>query len=62
VDKDDADERPLPLALVSARCAVRRQRHASGALDDVEPAIALVDDGQRVLTFHSAVKRCHTAA
>ncbi len=62
LDKDDLDERPLRLALVSARCAVQRQLYAGGDGGDVDAALALVEEGQRVLACQSAIKRCHTAA
>jgi hypothetical protein len=62
LDKDDPDERPLRLALVSARCAVQRQLYAPGDGGDVEAALVLVEEGQRALACHSAIKRCHSAA
>ncbi|HXG75729.1 MAG TPA: hypothetical protein VNJ53_04095 [Gaiellaceae bacterium] len=61
-DKEDLDERPLRLALVSARCALQRQLYVPGEGGDVEAALALVEEGQRALACHSAIKRCHSAA
>jgi hypothetical protein len=62
LDKDELDERPLRLALVSARCAVQRQLYAPGDGGDVEAALALVEEGQRALACHTVIKRCHSAA
>lgn len=62
LDKDNLDERPLRLALVSARCAVQRQLYAPGEGGDVDAALGLVEEGQRALSCHSTIKRCHTAA
>lgn len=62
LEKDDGDERPLRLALVSARCAVQRELYAAGEGGDVDAALALVEEGQRALACHSTIKRCHTAA
>jgi len=62
LDKDELDERPLRLALVSARCAVQRQLYTPGGGGDVEAALALVEEGQRALSCHSVIKRCHSTA
>jgi hypothetical protein len=63
LDKDELDERALRLAIAAARCVVQRQTNStvSGA-NDIEAALALVEEGQRALALRSTAKRCLTQA
>ena len=62
LDKDEPDARGLQLALANARCVLQRQLNGAGKTTELETILALVEDGQRQLACHAAIKRCHTAA
>ena len=62
LNKDDTDPRALQLALMNARCAVQRQLTRADDGADLEAVISLVEQGQRALSCHAAIKRSHSIA